>query len=273
MVPIKRGNIRLSSLSPLATGGMGELRKGFQPDGTALVLRELHRRHIFKPPVHLSFLRGTKLRETLTPHPNIVFSVDRGYNGLRPYEIIEYVDGRTIRQLMERSRDFLRENTLEILRQAATALAHMHHNHILHLDIKAENYLVRRTEDSVEVKLTDFDLACNCDQHRNRRRAGTLRYMAPEELRAGEIDIGTDVFAFGVFAYYLVTARMPFEGETVAEARQKQMSDSFRITPPSQRVSGLPPELDRMILACLERQSAKRLPSMTYIVRELAKLV
>lgn len=271
MSPVRRGKIRLANLTPLATGGMGELRKGVQPDGTALVLRELHPRHVFKPRVHLCFVRGTKIREALSPHPNLIFSVDRGHQGMRPYEIIEYVDGANLRRLMERDRKFVRRHLHAVLVQSARALAYMHQNRILHLDVKAENFMVVTEGDTVRVKLTDFDLARDCANTRNRHRAGTVRYMAPEELRQGTVDIGTDIFAFGVFAYYMVTGHMPFEGTTVAEARRNQLSDKYRVVRPTQWVKDLTPKVEQTIMQCIEKQSQKRLPSMAYICQMLEK--
>ncbi|MFW5893674.1 MAG: serine/threonine protein kinase [Verrucomicrobiota bacterium] len=272
MSPVRRGKIRLANLTPLATGGMGELRKGVQPDGTPLVLRELHTRHVFKPRVHLCFVRGTKIREMLSPHPNLIFSVDRGHQGLRPYEVIEYVDGANLRQLLDRKKEFVSRHLHAILVQSARALAHMHQNRILHLDVKAENFMVVAEGDTVRVKLTDFDLARDCESACNRHRAGTPKYMAPEELRHGTVDIGTDIFAFGVFAYYLVTGHMPFEGNTVAESRRNQLSDKYRVIRPSEWVKDLTPKLEQTIMQCIEKKSQKRLPSMAYISQMLEDL-
>lgn len=272
MSPVRRGKIRLANLTPLATGGMSELSKGVQPDGTVLVLRELHTRHVFKPRVHLGFVRGTRIREVLSPHPNLIFSVDCGHQGMRPYEVIEYVDGANLRQLMERDRGFVCKHLHAILLQSACALAHMHQHRILHLDVKAENYMVVAEGESVRVKLTDFDLARDCASKRNRHRAGTLRYMAPEELRQGTVDIGTDIFAFGVFAYYLVTGHMPFEGATVAEAKKNQLSDKYRVVRPTEWVKDLTPKLEQTIMQCIEKKSQKRLPSMAYICQMLEDL-
>lgn len=272
MSPVRRGKIRLTNMQPLATGGMGELRKGFQPDGTPMVLRELHTRHVLKPRVHLSFIRGTKIREALSPHSNLVFSLERGHRGMRPYEIIEFVSGGNLRRMVEKDRGFIREHLREILIQAARAVAYMHQKRILHLDIKAENFLVSREADSIRIKVTDFDLARDCGSSRNRHRAGTLKYMAPEELQQGTVDIGTDIFAFGVFAYYMVTSHMPFEGATVEEARRNQLSEKYRVLRPSEWVKGLTPKLDQTIMQCIERKAQKRLPSMAYICQTLEQL-
>ena len=252
---------------------MGRLRKGLQPDGAPLVLRELHRKFMFRARIHLSFVRGTRIREELSPHPNLVFSVERGHHGLRPYEIIEFVPGGTVRQLMERERELVRANEIDILLQVARAVAYMHQKGILHLDLKAENCLVRQDPDRLCVKVTDFDLSRECGNTRNRRRAGTVRYMAPEILQSGTVDIGSDVFSFGVFAYYVVTGHMPFEGTTPEEARRNQVSEKYRVVRPAERVEGLTPKLDQVIMQCLERSTQKRLPSMSYVCKTLEAII
>lgn len=252
-------------------GGMALLRVGTLSDGRQAVLRELRKEHTFKWRIRKNFIRGTRIREVLCPHPNIVEHYDFGRRGLIPYEIIEYVHGKNLQQLVERSPDFVRENTIEILKQAARCLAHMHSNRFLHLDIKPHNFLIQRAQEGLVVKLTDFDLSCDCNTRWNRRRAGTVKYMAPEELKHGSVDVGTDVFAFGALAYLTITLRYPFGGATVEESRRNQLSRKVQVVPPSKVVKDVHPKLDWLIVRCLEKDARKRLPSIAYFVREMER--
>ena len=261
--------IKLDRVSVLFSGGMAKLTLGVGRDGAQLVIRELLRRNLFRFRVHRGFIRGTHVRQQLSSHPNIAASVERGYNGLVPYEIIEYVPGSNLRKMIQTRNQQVRQNSIEILRQAAAALAHVHANGIIHLDIKAENLLVDTTGGKIVVKLTDFDLSRDAHSTRLRRCGGTEVYMAPEQLRHGQLGLEADIFSFGVMAYDLVTGRMPFQGKTRRERRWQQMSESFKVTEPIALFPDLAPKLNWLILRCLEKNPVKRLPSMSYLCKEL----
>ena len=259
----------LTRLHVLGSGGVANLTLTVQPDGTKLVLRELRRRFIFNYHVHRGFVRGTKIRELLTPHPNIVYSAEVGYTGLAPYEVIEYVPGKNLQERILNKDETVRDNPLLVLRQAANAIAYVHGKGIAHLDIKAENFLVDTTKDGLKLKLTDFDLSRDQRSHHDRRRSGTASHMAPEQLKGGQIGFESDIFAFGVMAYYLVTGRKPFSGYTLEEARRQQVSEGFKIRDPLRLNPDITPKLGWIILRCLERDPAKRFPGMAYLCQEL----
>lgn len=252
-----------------AMGGIAKLTLATQPDGKKLIVRELLPKYIFNLRMHRRFVRGTKIREQLTPHPNIVFSAERGYEGLKPYEVIEFVPGKNLSDLIREGCSHLRSHAFEILKQSANALAYMHEQKVLHLDVKAENFLLDTSGQDLKVKLTDFDLSCDEHTGRDRYRSGTLSYMAPEQVKKGKVGIGSDMFAFGIFAYFLVTGRMPFEGETKEERNKKQLSLSYTVVPPSKHAPDLAPKLDWIIMRCLEKDPDKRFPNMVYLRQEL----
>ena len=265
-------HMKLTRLHLLATGGMAELTLAVQPDGTKLVIRELRRRLIFHPILHRGFVRGTKIRELLTPHPNIVYSAEVGYSGLMPYEVIEYVHGENLHERIIHKDETLAGNSLTVLRQAAAAIAHVHEKGIVHLDVKAENFLVDATGGQITVKLTDFDLSRDHRSHQGRQRSGTAAYMAPEQLKRGHIGFESDIFAFGVMGYYVVTGRKPFSGYTLEEALRQQISETFEIRDPLRINPDITPKLSWIILRCLERDPVKRFPSMAYLCQELAAI-
>lgn len=262
-------HMKLTRLHALASGGVANLTLTVQPDGTKLVLRELRRRLIFHINLHRRFVRGTRIRELLTPHPNIVYSAELGYSGLAPYEVIEYVPGKNLHELILLKDGTVKENPLPLLRQAAAAVAHVHEKGIVHLDVKAENFLVDTTGEELKVKLTDFDLSRDQRSHHDRHRSGTASYMAPEQLKGGHVGFESDIFAFGVMGYYVVTGRKPFSGYTLEEAISKQISDGFKVRDPLRINPDITPKLSWIILRCLERDPAKRFPSMAYLCQEL----
>ena len=265
--------IRLERIQMLFSGGMARLILGIQPDGTKLVIRELLPKNVFKWRIHRGFVKGTGIREQLTYHPNIVFSVERGYSGLMPYEVIEYVPGSNLRKLIQNKNPVIKERSFEILRQASTAIGYMHGRGFIHLDIKAENLLVVADGDDLTIKLTDFDLSEELrGERRARYRSGTQSHMAPEQLKHGQLGPGADIFAFGVMAYNLVTGRMPFHGATEKELLWQHLSESHTVTAPRKLNPDLMPRLEWVILRCLEKDPAKRFPSMSYLRQELSKM-
>jgi serine/threonine-protein kinase len=120
------------------------------------------------------------------------------------------------------------------------------------------------------VKLTDFDLSRDAETTHTRGFSGTLAYMAPEQLKKhGTVGPAVDIFAFGVMAYNLVTGRMPFQGTTKKESLRLQATGSSAAVSPRRLNPGLGPRLDELIMQCLERDPAKRFPSMSYLCQEL----
>ncbi len=269
---IRQGELKI--LRPLARGGLADISLAVTPQGRQVVLRELHAHLAFKLRPHWYFRRGRGVRRKLSPHPKIVCPISQGYHGWRPYEVIEYVPGDNLRELILHQREETAKSALSILRQTAEALAHVHDCGILHLDVKAENVLVDNTkpELGVQVKLTDFDMSRPYRLANKRLRCGTASHMAPEQLSSGSISYANDIFAFGVMAYFLVTGRMPFHGWSEKEVRKKQVSKSFQVVEPRKLNADLSSKLNWLILRCLEKDVDQRFPNMAYLVQELGRL-
>lgn len=272
------GSIRKSDLElirPMKSGGMAKLTYALTPERHPVVLRELLPQFALHPIVRSRFVRGLRLRDSVCPHPHIVCAYTRAVARLRPYEIIEYVNSANLRDLVMNDHARVKLQAMSILRGIAMALAHVHSRGLVHLDVKSENVLVGTdpaNDDSVVVKLTDFDLCRRLGQRGGHLRSGTASYMAPEQLASGHVSCANDIFAFGVMAYYLVTRRMPFFGESIEEVRHRQMSRKYETREPRRLVPDISPKLNRLIMGCLEKDPAKRLPSMEYLAQELRRI-
>lgn len=268
------GQQRLKLLRQINRGGLADIALAVKPNGDRIVVRSLHKHLVWKLRPHWYFLRGTRIRRRLTPHPHIAGALGRGRYGFQPYELIEYVPGDNLREMILKKIPEVKECALDILRQTALALAHVHDTGLLHLDVKAENVLVDCTDmdRGVRVKLTDFDMSRSIKLAARRLRCGTASHMAPEQLSRGSVSFANDIFAFGVMAYFMVTGRMPFHGWSEKEARKKQASQNFQVTDLGKLNRDLSPKLTWLILRCLEKDVTKRLPSMAYLVQELGRL-
>ena len=264
----------LKVLRNIARGGLADISLAIDARGEHCVVRKLHRHLALKLRPHWYFRRGMRVRRRLSPHPNIVGPIGHGYDGVCPYEIIEYVPGENLHEMIVHKRPELQDCALQILRQTALAISHVHNKGMLHLDVKAENVLVNYTdmEAGVIVKLTDFDMSRRYRTVNRKLRCGTASHMAPEQLCGGKVSFLNDIFAFGVMAYYMVTGKMPFHGFSVKELRHRQVSKSFHIAEPRKLNPDLTPKLNWLILRCLEKDTNHRFPNMAYLVQELGRL-
>ncbi|NLF19060.1 MAG: serine/threonine protein kinase [Lentisphaerae bacterium] len=256
----------------LHVGGMARLSVAVTPDGQQIVLRQLLPLYVLNLRLRRQFTNGVRIRAALSPHPLIVRSLEWGSHGVVPYELIEYIDGQSLRRLLQVKDPCVSSDPLAILRQCAEAMAHLHDRGFIHLDIKPENFLVSRLADGrLQVKLTDFDLSRESTPRKERRQSGTVAYLAPEQIRREVVGPPADVFAFGIMAYELVTGRMPFQGQHERQTRWRQTSDRFIPKPPKALKPDISPKVDRIIALCLEKDPAQRYPSMTFLCDELRK--
>ncbi len=255
-------------------GGMARLTLSRGPEGKDYVLRELSQDLILKPRFRRCFINGMRIREALSPHPYILESRGKRVYRLVPYEVIDYISGGSLAEMISGRHPEVQNHHLDILRQLSSALAHMHNRQMVHLDVKAENILVEADSrlHTVHIRLTDFDLTQVLTRRRRKVRAGTAGYMAPEQLNRGRVDYGNDIFAFGVVAYYLVSGKMPFSGFSPEHARRVQADPRRNAVPIGRLCSGLAARLERIIMDCLEKEPVKRFPSMAYLEQELRRV-
>lgn len=265
-----RAKLKLTPKEQVAVGGMATLTLATRTDGGWVVIRKMHPRLRWKLRMYFSFTRGTRIRELVSPHNHVVYSLERGWDGLMPYEVIEYVHGMNLHEMVSKKDPRLRDHMLEILRQAALSVAHIHTKGFIHLDIKADNFMFNDGADKLQVKITDFDLARSINSAKVAHRAGTASYMAPETLVSGAVGVGADIFAFGVMMYYLTTGRKPFSAFSAEEVRRQQVSDTFNIQEPGKINVELAPKLNKLIMQCLEKNPGKRPPSLAYLAQELS---
>jgi serine/threonine-protein kinase len=214
---------------------------------------------------------------TLVVSPHVVDVVDVGQmpDGAL-YIVMEYVDGESLKTLMRR-RPLPLVRALALARQIAEGLAAAHTARIVHRDLKPDNVFVTQVKGEDFVKIIDFGVAkFECLDVRITAQGavcGTPHYMSPEQATGDLIDHRSDVYAFGVLLYELVTGALPFMGATP----QKLMEQHVRAQPeaPSVRCaepSACPPTLDALILRCLAKRREDRYGSMSEVAAELATL-
>ena len=263
-----------TKLGQFAEGGMASLTSIVLGDGTRALLRELHTTKVLSFKHHGNFRFGIKVREALSPHPNIVNSLETGYHGIRPYEIIELVDGQNLKALMNNHSELLQKNMLYILVETAESLAWVHRNGLMHLDVKPENFLVRDSGNGTPVvKLTDFDLAKKADDNGPYSQAGTPNYMAPEQFNKKMAFQASDVFAFSLMMYQIVTGKAAFVADTKKKLLHLQASMSHPARSPQDSDPTINPVLAAIIMKGLSKKREERYQDMITLATELKRKV
>ncbi len=214
------------------------------------------------------FLREARAVNRIN-HENIVEISDVGESDGVAYLVMEYVEGESLLSQIQKG-PMPWERATRIALQVASALARTHQMGVIHRDLKPENILLvaRRTTglevDALpvgveKVKLTDFGIAKMAGEANltlNEQLFGTPGYIAPEYVSGLAIDGRADIYSLGVVLYEMVTGELPFEGKGQSDLLLKPLTTNP--IPPSKRVSGLPPDLEALLMRCLARNPADR---------------
>lgn len=202
-------------------------------------------------------------------HPAIIKVYDYVKMPPQDFFTMEYFESESLKYTMFHFPKRVHKREFWVLRQLAEALEHIHSKDIIHKDLKPENVLVDAKGD---VRLIDFSL-CQTKWDRwlqfGKRVEGTPLYMAPEQIRGERCSSLTDIYAFGLLAYELLTKRLPFTGkdqDEIMRAHLRQPAPPMRSFLPT-----IAPELDGFVLRLLEKDPARRYPDMGAIIRELTK--
>lgn len=251
----------------LNDGGMAEIWLVTDGRNRPFALRKLRTELRFNLLARRRFQHGCRVLSQLNQSNFIVGYVEHGKAEGVPYLVMDYVEAANLKELFGRQDPVLTENVAQILIDMAMGLSHVHESGFMHLDFKPENVLVTRNG---SVQIIDFDLAQPISEKPRKlsKNPGTPAYMAPEQLQRQPIDPRTDIFAYGVAAYELLTNQKPFPGESPAEILARQLDLSGPL-PPRELNADIPPTLEKVVLKCIERDPDRRYPFMSVLVREL----
>ncbi|MCH1623829.1 Stk1 family PASTA domain-containing Ser/Thr kinase [Fredinandcohnia quinoae] len=183
---------------------------------------------------------------TSLAHPNIVSIYDVGEEDDIYYIVMEYVDGQTLKQYIQRHAPLHPREALNIMEQLASAISHAHHNQIVHRDIKPQNILIDRNG---TVKVTDFGIAVALSSTtitQTNSVLGSVHYLSPEQARGGMSTRKSDIYSLGIVMFELLTGRVPFEGESAVSIALKHLQSE---TPSPRRWnSTIPQSVENIIL-------------------------
>ena len=249
-------------------GGMADIWVATDKDNHTFALRKLLDNLKFNLIARGRFQHGCEILAKLPPNDHIIRYLDHGRMEGTLYLLMEYVESSNLKQLQAREDPVFLENIANLLIGMALALEHLHDNGFMHLDFKPENVLMTRNGG---VRLVDFDLSQPIPEKPKKLSSnpGTPQYMAPEQLRREPVDHRTDIFAYGVTAFELLTYQKPFPGETGDQVIMHQSDRSTAFGMPRELNPDIPVALERIVMRCLENDPAKRYPIMSSLVHEL----
>jgi eukaryotic-like serine/threonine-protein kinase len=184
-------------------------------------------------------------------HPNIIRMLDFGSVHDTPYLVMDYAPNGTLRQLHRRGTILSVQMIVPYVRQVAAALQYAHNQHIVHRDVKPENMLLGEDE---RVLLSDFGSALLQDAQHKRDVAGTVTYMAPEQI-AGRPCPASDQYALGAVVYEWLCGMPPFLGSQVEVAIQQERARPPRLC---ERISTLPSTVEEVVFIALAKESGQR---------------
>ena len=203
-------------------------------------------------------------------HPNIVSIYDVGNEGNIYYIVMELIQGKTLKEIIEEDGALPWKWSINIAIQIASALEMAHRNNIIHRDIKPHNIII--TEDGV-AKVTDFGIAkavSNSTITAFGTTIGSVHYFSPEHARGGFTDAKSDLYSLGVVLYEMLTGRVPFDADTPVSVALKHMQEipiePLKINPL------IPSSLNNIILKAMQKDPNQRYQSATEMLRDLRQV-
>src|SRR5882762_1851851 len=243
-----------------ARSGMASIFRGTDlRNGRAVAIKVPHPEMESDPIFFDRFNREEEIGKKLD-HPGVV-KVLNDEERSRRYMVLEWVDGRLLRQILNEEKKLTPERAIRITLALCKALDYIHSQGVVHRDLKPENIMIDKDD---HVKLIDFGIAANAGSRRLTfakltQAMGTPDYISPEQVKGKRGDARSDIYALGIMFYEMLTGKVPFTGPNPFVVMNERLLN--HPVPPREIDSTIPPELQEIIYRALERDPAKRYPN------------
>lgn len=261
---------RYKIICSIGTGGMSEVFLAHDEVlGRDVAIKRLRDQFVSDKNLLAQFNKEAKSAAQLV-HPNIIGIYDVIDNEKDQYIVMEYVDGRTLKQLLENYK-IEPKAAIQIVMQLADALQHAHSHNIIHCDIKPQNILMN---DKMMPKIADFGIAKMVSGQTlvfNNNVMGSVHYISPEQVSGDKVTFASDIYSLGVVLFEMLTGEVPFKGDTpVAVAMMQMEKEPPRLTEFLQEIpKGLQEVLDKM----MAKRSENRYASAEELYNDLDKIL
>ncbi len=255
----------------LARGGMATVYEATDLRLDRVVALKVMHPHLAQDDAFVArFQREARAAARLT-HGHVVGVFDQGFDGDHAYLAMEYVPGRTLRDVLRDFGPLAPEQALVLLDPVLEALAAAHAAGFVHRDIKPENVLI---SDDGRVKVADFGLARAMETSEQSIThgviIGTVAYLSPEQVERGEADGRSDIYAAGILLYEMITGALPHAGESPLSVAYQHVNND--VPAPSTAHAGIPPEVDALVVTATRRDPDLRYQSATDFLADVRRM-
>ncbi|MBK9925259.1 MAG: serine/threonine protein kinase [Anaerolineales bacterium] len=253
----------------MAQGGMSDIYRAFDLVNRREVVIKIPDQSMLGDPAQFErFQRELEVMKTLD-HPAILKGLGSGKYNRVPYLVTEFVDGKSLRSLIESSAPLPTDQVVSLIRKIADGMAYCHTHDVVHRDIKPENILITASGQPV---IMDFGLALTKGSHRVTysnlsATMGTPDYMAPEQIEGQRGDQRTDLYALGTIMFELLSGKMPFTGDNNMVVMAQHLNNT---APRLDHVNpAITPQIAAIVATCLARNPDDRYSDMTAFIEAL----
>lgn len=199
-------------------------------------------------------------------HDNVVQVFDVGFDENSYYMVMEFVDGPTLKNVIETSGFLPEKQAIEYALQICRALSAAHKNGIIHRDIKPHNILVNEND---VAKVTDFGIAKSVTSkvETDSQVIGSVYYVSPEQAKGEKVDQRTDIYSFGIMLYEMLTGELPYKGEKSVSVALKHINE--QITPPKSLNNEISESLNRIIIKATSKNKKDRYSNISELKKDL----
>ena len=238
-------NDRYEIIRSIGEGGMANVYLGYDTILDRNVAIKVLRGDLAGDEKFVRRFQREALSASSLAHPSIVEMYDVGVDDGLYFIVMEYVDGKTLKQLIKKRGNLTLSEAIDIMLQLTDGMSHAHDSYIIHRDLKPQNIMIK---DDGQIKITDFGIAMalNSTQLTQTNSVmGSVHYLPPEQASGKGSTIKSDIYSMGIIFYELLTGSLPFRGDNAVEIALKHMRDPL----PSlrQENSNIPQSIENII--------------------------